>query len=359
MLNILERYILKKHISAFLFFVFAFVLIICIIDFTEKNDDFMHHNLSYWIVFRDYYLRLIPYLANFLSPIMIFLSTIYVTSKLASHTEIIAILSSGVNFGRFLWIYIKGSIFLAIIIFFMIGWVIPNSNKVRVNFEVEYLKNKFNYEKLNTHVKVSENTYVYIESYNNDRDYGTGFTIERFDDKELIYKLQSSRVKWDSTSRKWHIDRYSLRTYNKGVENLSYGTSLDTTLNLYPKDFQSEFKKQEALTIPELRAFIKEQKERGFSDIKLYEIEYYERFTYPLAIIILTTLGVIVSSKKSRNGVASQIIVGLVLALTFIMFIMIGRNFAQDGTLHPLITALTPDIVYGFIAYGMFKKLPQ
>lgn len=359
MLKILERYILKKHIISFLFFVFSFVLIICIIDFTEKNDDFMHHNLSYWIVFKDYYLRYIPYLANFLSPIMIFLSTIYVTSKLASHTEIIAILSSGVSFARVLWIYIKGSIFIAIIIFIMIGWVIPNSNKVRVNFEVEYLKNKFNYEKLNTHVKVSENTYVYIKSYNNHRNYGTDFTIERFNGKNLVYKLQAARVKWDSTSQKWHINRHTIRTYNKGGEKLSYGVSLDTTLNLFPEDFQSTFKKQEALTIPELKAFIEEQKERGFEDIKLYEIEYFERFTYPFAIIVLTILGVVVSARKSRNGIASQIILGLVLALTFIMFIMIGRNFAQDGSLHPLVTAITPDIVFGFISYILYKKLPR
>lgn len=359
MLKLLERYILKKHISAFLFFVFSFVLIICIIDFTEKNDDFMHHNLSYWIVFRDYYLRLIPYLANFLSPIMIFLSTIFVTSKLASHTEIIAILSSGVSFARVLLIYIKGSIILAVVIFFMIGWVIPNSNKVRVNFEVEYLKNKFHYDKLHTHVKVGPSTFAYIESYNNERNYGTGFSIEKFENKKLIYKLQSSRVKWDSTTQKWHVDRYSLRTIEDGVENLSYHEDLDTTLNLYPKDFQSSFKKQEALTIPELKAYIKEQKERGFPDIKLYEIEYYERFTYPFAIIVLTVLGVIVSARKSRDGIASQIILGLVLALTFIMFIMIGRNFAQDGSLHPIVTAVTPNIVFAFIAYILYKKLPR
>jgi lipopolysaccharide export system permease protein len=241
----------------------------------------------------------------------------------------------------------------------MIGWLIPNSNKVRVDFEVEYLKNKYHYDKLHTHVKVSDDTYVYIKSYMNERNYGTDFSIERFEDKELVYKLQSARVKWDSTMQKWHLDRYTLRTYNNGVENLSYGTDLDTTLNLYPKDFQSSFKRQEALTLPELKAFIDEQKERGFQNIKLYEIEYYERFTYPFAIIILTALGVIVSARKSRNGIASQIMLGLVLALTFVMFIMVGRNFGHDGTLHPLITAIIPDVLFGFIAFVLYKKLPQ
>ncbi|MCH2046490.1 MAG: LptF/LptG family permease [Saprospiraceae bacterium] len=359
MLNLLERYILKKHISTFLYFVFAFVMIICIIDFTEKNDDFMHHELSYWVVMRDYYFNLIPYLANFLSPIMIFISTIFVTSKLASHTEIIAILSSGVSFARVLWIYVKGSLFLSVIIFILIGWVLPNANKTRVNFEVEYLKNKFTYNKINTHVRVSENTYVYMETYNNEREYGTGFSIERFDGKDLVYKLQGPRVKWDSISGKWHVNRYIVRTYNEGVEKLSFGVHLDTALNLYPKDFKSTFKKQESMTISELSAFIKKQKDRGFQDIEIYEIEYFERFTYPLAIMVLTIMGVIVSARKSREGIAAQIIIGFVLAFTYILIVMLGRNFAQDGSAHPLVTALMPNIIFGVISYVLYKKIPR
>ena len=137
------------------------------IDFTEKNDDFIKNNVPIGEIIFDYYINLIPFYANMLSPITVFIATVFVTAKLASHTEIVAILSSGVSFKRLLVPYLMGSALIGATIFCLIGWVIPNANKESVAFQVKYIKSPFTYDSRNIHMKIAPETYVYMESYNN------------------------------------------------------------------------------------------------------------------------------------------------------------------------------------------------
>ena len=163
-MKILDWYILKKFLTTYVFTVLILVSVICVIDFTEKNDDFIKNNVSIGEILFDYYLNVIPYYANMLSPITVFIATVFVTAKLASHTEIVAMLSSGISFKRFLVPYLIGSSLIAALIFALIAFIIPNANKTRVAFEVAYIKNPFSYDSRNIHIKVAPETFVYMES---------------------------------------------------------------------------------------------------------------------------------------------------------------------------------------------------
>ncbi len=163
-MKLLDRYILKKFLSAFFFVVLVLISIIVVIDFTEKNDDFIKRNADAHSIIFDYYLNFIPYYANLLSPITVFIATVFVTAQLASRTEIIAILSSGVSFRRVMVPYLIGSAIIGGIIFYLNGWVIPDANKVRVEFEKKYLKDQFYNVDRNIHRKVAPELYAYMEA---------------------------------------------------------------------------------------------------------------------------------------------------------------------------------------------------
>jgi lipopolysaccharide export LptBFGC system permease protein LptF len=60
-MRILDKYIIGKFLTAFFFTVLMLVSVICVIDYTEKNDDFLHANLSFFYTFTHYYIYLFPY----------------------------------------------------------------------------------------------------------------------------------------------------------------------------------------------------------------------------------------------------------------------------------------------------------
>jgi lipopolysaccharide export system permease protein len=359
-MKLLDKYILKKFLATFVFVVLILVAVICVIDFTEKNDDFIQTGVGIKSILLDYYINLIPFYANMLSPITVFIATVFVTAKLASHTEIIAMLSSGVSFKRFMVPYLIGAAIIGAFTFLMIGWVIPNANKTRVAFEIKYIKNPYTYDQRNIHFRLSPTTYAYLESYNNTANIGYRFTLETIDSLKLKRKLVAESIQWDSTKKVWHMDRYLVRTLNGEKETVKvYQTALDTTLNLLPKDFGSTYRLAETFTLPELNGFIKERMMRGSDDVETYLIEKYERFSYPFAIIILTVIGVIVSSRKARGGVGFQIALGFILAFIFIIFVIMSRSLAQVGDVPPMLAAWIPSLVFSFIGVILYKTVPR
>lgn len=359
MIKKLDLYIIKKYLSTFFFVVTALVTVICFIDFAEKNDDFIEAQLSYGVVFSEYYLNYIPYLSIFLSPLMVFVSTIIVTSQMASHSEIIAILSSRISYKRMMGSFAMGAVILGVFVFLMVGWVLPKTNKKKVDFEVEYINSQYKYKMRNTHLKLDPTHYAYIEKYNSEFNIGYQFTIEEMVDGVLLSKLSTKRINWDTTNTKWHLESYSLRTYNEGKETLLRYAAKDTTLNMFPKDFQSTYRRQETLTIPELQSYIKEQTERGADNVAMYVTELYERFTYPFSIILLTLVAITVASRKSRGGTGLKIFLGFILAFVYLFFVIVGRGFIESDVMHPLLSAWIPNLVFGTIGVYLYTKAPK
>lgn len=359
MLKILDRYIIKKLLSTFVFVVLVLLAIICVIDYTEKNEDFIKQNLSFGKIVIDYYLNFIPYMGNMLSPLTIFIASVFVTARLASHTEIIAMLSGGISFRRLLLPYFLGSVLVAVFIFGLIGWVVPKANKKRVAFENQYTKEQFYYNKRHIHMKVAPESYVYMESYNNITKTGYQFSLEHVVDKELKSKIKTGRVNWNEKKQCWTLDFYTKREFLDGREYISYGTTMDTVLNMSPKDFESNYLLYETFTLNELDEYIALLQSRGVENVEAYYVEKFERYAYPFAIIILTLMGAIVASRKTRGGAAYQIAFGFVLAFVYILFVILSRTLAGAGGIPPIWAAWAPNITFTFVALFLYWRVPK
>ncbi|MGD1892465.1 MAG: LptF/LptG family permease [Cyclobacteriaceae bacterium] len=358
MLKILDRYILKKFLGTFGFVVLLLVSIVCVIDFTEKNDDFLEHQLAAGKIIA-YYLDYIPWLASLITPITVFIAVIFVTAKLAGNTEIVAMLSSGVSFPRLLVPYFIGSSLIAAVSFFLNGWVIPNANKDRIAFEQQYIKSPFYYDERNIHIKVAPELYAYMESYNNSNNVGYRFTLEQIQGNQMLQKLSARRIEWDSTQSKWQLKNWTLHQFDGEEEQISNGVSLDTMLNISPKDFGSTYGLYETLTLNELDQYIARQKERGATDIPIYLVEKYIRYMSPFTAIILTFIGVIMSARKSRGVSGFQIALGFLIAFIYIIFFIFARSIAEVNSMDPMLAVWLPNIVFtavGILLYYTVRR---
>ena len=108
MLTIIDKYILKRYLATFVVMLLLFIPIGIVVDVAEKINKILENKVPIMEV-AFYYYNFTVYFASSLFPIFLFLSVIWFTSKLANDTEIIAILSSGISFTRFLRPYIIGA----------------------------------------------------------------------------------------------------------------------------------------------------------------------------------------------------------------------------------------------------------
>jgi lipopolysaccharide export system permease protein len=300
-----------------------------------------------------------PYIASLITPITIFIATIFVTSKLAGHSEIIAMLSSGVSFERLMIPYLIGSLLIASLSFYLNGWVIPNANKDRIAFEIKYVKSPFTYSERDIHLKIAPETYAYMESYNNHSNVGYRFTLERIENNQLQEKLSARRIEWDSANASWKLKTWKLHTFDGFEESFTSGMEMDTALAIYPKDFSSTHGLYETMTTPELDQHITELRSRGATDIPIYQVEKYIRFMAPFSAIILTLIGLIMSARKRRGGSSFQIALGFLLAFIYIIFFIFAKSIAEVNSMNPILAVWIPNIVFTGIGVLLYKTVPR
>lgn len=356
----LDMYIIKKFMGTYIFAIALIISIAVVFDFNEKQDKFMSHDAPWNAIIFDYYLNFIPYFANLFSPLFVFIAVIFFTSKLTENSEIIAMFSSGMSFKRILRPYMVSAGIIAVVTFWLGGYIIPKGNVTRINFEDKYYKPRKANSARNIQLEVDTGVIAYIDRFENYRQTGYRFSLDKFKDKQLVSHLTARSITYDTTAyHRWIIKDYMIREMDGMKEKITHGDRIDTTLFMEPADFLIMKNQQEMLTNPQLSEYIDRQKQRGFANIKEFEIEYHKRITMSFASFILTLIGVSLSSKKTKGGMGLYLGIGLGLSFSYILFQTIASTFAVNGNVPPMVAVWIPNILYAFIAFYLYKKAPK
>ncbi|HDJ32946.1 MAG TPA: YjgP/YjgQ family permease [Bacteroidetes bacterium] len=361
-LLIIDRYIIRKFLGTFVLALALILMIVVVFDISEKLDDFIEKEAPLKAIIFDYYLNFIPYFAVLFSPLFTFITVIFFTSKMAYNTEIIAILSSGLSFRRLMVPYMISATLLALASFSLSNYVIPQANEKRIAFEALYYRTPPTYHReKNIHRQVRPGIFVYVETYSNVSQIGYKFSMEKFNDEgELESKMLASYIKWDSTINKWTAREYYIRNFTGEGEELITGREVDTTIYLTPSDFiLQEDKITETMSVGELNDFIDQQRLQGASNVEEYLIELYNRFAFPFSTLILTLIGVALSTRKVKGGMGVHIGFGLFLTFSYLLFMQFSQQFAIGGAINPLLATWIPNILYGIIALVLYKMAPK
>jgi lipopolysaccharide export system permease protein len=331
------------------------ILIVVVFDVSEKIEDFIAKEAPLKAIIVDYYFNFIPYFVNLFSPLFTFIAVIFFTSRMASRTEIVAILSSGVSYARMLYPYMLSAAAIATLSLLLNNFIIPHATKKRIDFENEYIRNKFYNSQRNIHLQLSPNNYIYLERFDVDENVGYRFTIEKFNEGKMTYKLVAENIKWDSVKKNWEINYYYQRTIDSINETLITGIKKDTTLGFTPEEFGRKDNTMETMDYFQLNDYIAAEKLKGANNIEVLEVEKHRRNAVPFATFILTLIGVAIAGRKVRGGIGMHIGLGLALSFTFVMFMQVSTTFAIGGLMSPLLAVWIPNIIFSIIAYFLLK----
>ena len=357
-MKIWDRYILKQFLLSFVFTLLLIVLVIILLDVTDKNESFIKHQLSYGEIF-GYYQSFLPFMTNMVMPITVFITTVFVTSRLAQRMEIIAALSGGISFVRLLLPYAIGATLITLGSFLLTGWWLADANKKRVIFETTYIDHPVHSNTRQLHIRLSADTYLYIGHYLSHRGIGTDVTLETIRDHEMVDKLSAERMEWVPETGQWRFRHWLHRRFDGLEEHITQGHMWDKKLNLNPDDFVINPKLHETLTLPQLHTHIQKLKSRGMDNVHIFLTERYVRFMSPFAAIILTFMGVVIAARRSRGGVGLQIAFGFFLALVYIAMFLFARGTAEVKGHHLLLTVWTPNIIFFLISCYLYRWVPK
>ena len=357
MLGVIDRYILKRYLFTFSGILLLFIPIGIMVSLAEKIGKIIDNEapLAEVVVFYGNFSLVI---GNLLLPIMLFLSIIYFTSRMASNTEIVAILSSGVSYWRFLRPYMIGATIVAILIFLMGMFIVPHASIGFNEFEYKYFKKgRSDRQTTNIFNQLNESDYLYVSSFDPNRQIGYNFTYEHFDEnKQLQYKLSAANIRWVEADSVYRLTNYAKRTLRDNQEYIQAKRRLDTVFSFDIDDLAPVSYVADTKNLFELNEFIKDQRKKGAANINTYILVKYKRWALPIAAFILTIIAVAVSSVKRRGGMGVNLAFGIGVAFIYIFFDRIFGTLAEQSGFSPLLAVIIPNLLFGVLAAFLLQK---
>ncbi len=358
-MKIIDRYILFKYLGTFFFIIALLIGITVVIDISEKVDNLVEAETTVWHIITGYYLNFIPYITAILAPFFALVAVIFFTSQMASRSEIIAILNSGTSFYRMLVPYMVGATILAGGLWYSNAYLVPIANKKRLEFENKYIY-KRNYSiRINFHRCVAPGTFIYIENYDPDGKNGYKFSMERFVNDSLVFKLRSEKIEWNEEVGKWRIYNAVIRTPSAFGFKIDKVAQADSVFLFKPDEFSFKSGVKEEMTNSQLRDFISYMRSQGLTDIEFFEVEYHRRTSTAFSIYILTLIGVSVASRKMRGGLGWHLVLGIGLSALYEVVMKFSVTFSTNSTLPAIIGTWIPNMIFAVVAVYLLIKAPK
>lgn len=335
----------------------AFVLISVIFDISENLDEFLKSEAPWYKIVTHYYINFCLYFGTLLSAFIIFLTIIWFTSKLAQQSEIIAILSGGVSYFRFIRPYFIASAILVAVLLFMSHVIVPRANRVKYDFEVAYLKAPLTVEDKFVHREIEPGTIAYFYSYRPATNTGENFALENWENGVLKKKIMGSHAHYDLEKKTWAIHNAQIRTFpTDSTEVLEIRERIDTTLALDEQDFALRAEISSAMTWTELNEFIEDQKLGGSGRVAQFEVEKYNRTASPFSIFVLTLIGVSIASRKQRGGIGFHLMLAVIIGFIFIFISRMTTVSAMNLGFPAYLAVWIPNILFTFLGLFLYKR---
>ena len=194
------------------------------------------------------------------------------------------------------------------------------TNQIRLDFEQEYIYSKKNERYKNIHRQIQPNHYIYLESYNINKQKGFRFSYEIFEGQQLTSKFKSDFITWDSLKGEWFAENYNFRKLEIDGEKINKGQSIHKDFGFRPEELVYQKNSTNLMTLPELHKFVKKEQTRGAQNTHFYFLDLYQRYSNPFTTFILTLIGFSVAIHKKRGGIGVNLVYGFGLTTLFILF---------------------------------------
>jgi lipopolysaccharide export system permease protein len=360
----LDWYILKKFLTTFVFTMLTITVIAVVIDTSEKADDFVKSGLSSWQIVTHYFIGFVPFIMSMIFPLMVFIATIYFSSKMAVQSEFVAILAGGVRYNRMLRPYLVGAILLGSFFWVASQYWVPKANEIRTNFQSTYIDphstyNADPYRSNNFYLRVNSETYVGLRYYDTARKTAAAIFLYKKKNDRIYYNLRAESMQWDTAKKNWKLSNVIEHTNDGLREMATLIPSMHINLNVKPEELRRDEYLKDKFTTPELKRYIRMEEIRGSEGLNTYKEERYHRDATPFSVIILTMIGAVIATRKVRGGSGLLLAIGLVMAAVFVIMDKFSITFATKGNFSPMLAAWMPNIIFTIVAGWLYWKAPK
>lgn len=355
-MRILDKYLLRELIVAFSLALVFFLAIFIIVDVFEKIDTFIDHHASLMSIVR-FYLFSIPYIVVLILPVALLLGCLLSFGQLAKRNEIMAMEVSGLDFVRVAAPAVILSVVFSGFSLVMGEFAIPAANRAQENvmkIEIRRQLGSAVTRKANVNYLGSHGRIFLIKIYDTVAKSMTEVVIQEFGSNTLLRRIDASKAVWDG--KRWIFYDGFIRTFDKTVEHASHFSTLTFPyLSEKPEDFAKGDVEPNEMNFVQLLHYVKKVRESG-GRVQKYLVELHMKLAFPLTNIIVTLIGVALSTRVRRGTVTLGVGLSLLVSFVYYGFLKTGQALGHSGTLPPVLAAWMGNIFFGSLAIYLLYR---
>ena len=348
-----DLHIIRRLLTGYLLLIGGLIIFFVVLHYVEYVDDFMDRGATMNDVFLVYYPNYVPEIIKLTSPLALFISAIFLTSRLSQKLEWSSLQSAGVSLPRLMVPFAVCGLFISLLMFGFNGWLVPETNRVRLAFEQDYTKDApGRAEYANIHRQNAPNSILSVNFYERRSRTATGVTLQQFSEQgSLRQRIDADRMIWNDSLETWTLMAPIVQSFTiSGLQERQEMARLDTSLALSPRDLARVQGDVEAMSISEARDYLDTLQRTAANRTETALVGYHAKFSYPFANLILILLAVPLASVRRRGGHAVQLGIGLFVAFTYLAIMKLTEPFGYAGTLSPGLTAWLPHLLFAAVA---------
>ena len=362
----LDFYLLRNSIYYFVLLTVGFVVLFEVFTFLELLNDIARHRTSSVDVV-NYFRYLFYYLAYQLAPLACLVSVLITLGVMSKNNELVAFKAAGVSLYRIaLPLIVIGVVFAGALLMFEETYL-PFANQ-RQN----ELRNLIKGRPAQTYYTPSRQ-WIFGDSagsvskiynyqvFDPDRSLLGGLNVFELDPQtfSLRRRVYASRAFWQPLQRAWILQSGWYRDFDGGrVTNyVPFKVSELDELSEPPAYFNREVRQGFQMNWWELERYIAKLRQSGF-DVAGLSVQLQRKLAFPLIAPIIILLAIPFSMLVGTRGAVGGLTLGVGIAVVYWATSALFEAMGAIGQLPPILAAWSPDVIFLFLGFYFFLKMP-
>jgi len=357
-MNRIDRYIAGLFATFFVGGLLIFVTIFIGVDALSNMVEYKDVAGSAWL---SYYLYSVPEVIYRMVPVASVLGIVFALSALNRASELVALYSVGMSLYRICLPMLLSVVLLCGVELLIGDRVLPNFAKSK-NFvfynDIKKNPSLYSMVKTNRIWYRSHDVIFNLKTLNEKNHTAEGLVLYYFNENWDLQQMISAKTV-ALEGRNWTLQEGSVTVFtdDSSFPLTSRFVKKSIVMNEDSKDLSSSSNTASVLSLGELAQYIKKNKDAGLDTVR-YEVDYYSKYSYSLAALVMALLGIPFSVGRSRSG-GTMANVGICLGLIFTFWILYNSSLALGnyGHLPPFFAAWAPLFLMGGLAIFLIRRV--
>ncbi len=315
-----------------------FVLLLEMVDLFSNLWRYLNQDVSLANILLIQTLYL-PKCVSYSIPIALLFSIAYSLGEFYSKNELIAVFGAGVSLYRFIVPMLALGFFLSFAGFFFEESLVIETYKDKNSLVNTVLNANTTFSNSNITILGDDARFVYHAEYYNDQNKTLSNLIAVKRDKEgnFVERIDAESAVWKNTA--WELSRVRIFTLREGViEEKEEQTLSDPEIDVPPDSFRRITRKIEEMSAIDARTWIETLKRAGLPYREALT-EYYKKFSFALAPLIVAFLSSALGGWFRKNILLMSLLSSLVLSVIYYVSQMLLVLLAKLGYVAPIMGA--------------------